>query len=607
MDELQKSKEEHKQSSSHQCTRWKTDMDREKLLATWQKQGSCHTRILGTAFKIQYFDAIWRLPKREVCNFTKHGHMQSFSTTHYLQLALRKRKIYVNSGKALPEGALNSESATSCLKIELATWFARSTKPRRKIILEPSSDSKRNGETCNSSVDRRIAREPLSAVEPQNTSRENEVKRLIEMFENHENNISLVQDLTQTEKIDKFSKESQDLIADMNNTKIFELFENSPKQQCTDCNAYWEWECLLQLWKKYEVYAESSRVRPEQPWRHLNPWICDQEKEQSWSEARTFWKTKDVVPGETDASKGPTVKARRTSCDTPSMVRRRRIQEVIGNLKIGDQNWQRLRSEEKIPILCESQTLPTNNWTFEQFKEIQEKVLLILHCKTIDWFRKNGWIPEVTNLKNGTQAVFFASVHPMEDGYGSGETSCDLTEARIMPYKNTWKRFQNTVFWCHLEIAHTTQYLQLALIKWYIYENSGKALPEGALNSESATSCLKIELATWFARSTKPRRKIILEPSSDSKRYGETCNSSVDHRIARVLLSAKSRGWSRCSRTTRIIFRLFRTWHRRRRSTSSAKNRKTWSPTWTTPRYSNFAKILPNSNVLIAMPTGKWE
>ena len=58
---------------------------------------------------------------------------------------------------------------------------------------------------------------------------------------------------------------------------------------------------LLQPGKKYEVYAESNRVRPEQPWRHLNPWICDQEKQQSWSEAQTFWKTKDVLPGETDA------------------------------------------------------------------------------------------------------------------------------------------------------------------------------------------------------------------------------------------------------------------------------------------------------------------
>ena len=64
-----------------------------KLHAILRNQGSRHTRILGNAFKIQYVGAIWSLLKRKACNFTKHGHMQSFSATHYLQLALRK--VYV--------------------------------------------------------------------------------------------------------------------------------------------------------------------------------------------------------------------------------------------------------------------------------------------------------------------------------------------------------------------------------------------------------------------------------------------------------------------------------------------------------------------------------
>ena len=101
---------------------------------------------------------------------------------------------------------------------------------------EPSSDSNSYGETCNRTVDHRIAGVPLSAVEPQNTTRENKVKRLIEKFENHKNKNSLIQDLIQTEKINKFSKESQDLI----DIEIFELCENSSKQQCPDCGAYWE-------------------------------------------------------------------------------------------------------------------------------------------------------------------------------------------------------------------------------------------------------------------------------------------------------------------------------------------------------------------------------
>ena len=111
-------------------------------------------------------------------------------------------------------------------------------------------------------MDHRIAGVSLSAVEPQNTIRENKVKRLIEQFENHKNKKSLFQDLKQTGKINKFSKESQDLIADMNSTEIFELCENSSKQQCPDCNAHLgNGNNLLQLWKKYEVYAKSSGVR----------------------------------------------------------------------------------------------------------------------------------------------------------------------------------------------------------------------------------------------------------------------------------------------------------------------------------------------------------
>ena len=87
------------------------------------------------------------------------------------------------------------------------------------------------GETCNNTVDHRISGVPLSAVEQHNTIRENSAKRLIEKFENHKHEESFIQDLSQTQKINKFGKESQDCIADLNNSKIFELCENSSKQQ----------------------------------------------------------------------------------------------------------------------------------------------------------------------------------------------------------------------------------------------------------------------------------------------------------------------------------------------------------------------------------------
>ena len=92
---------------------------------------------------------------------------------------------------------------------------------------------------------------------------------------------------------------------------------------------------LLQLWKKYEILTESNGVRPEQLRGHLNPWLCYQEEQQSWSQARTFWKTKDVLPDETDAEKGTSVKARKPSNDTVTIVRQWIVQKLVVCHRVG--------------------------------------------------------------------------------------------------------------------------------------------------------------------------------------------------------------------------------------------------------------------------------
>ena len=93
-----------------------------------------------------------------------------------------------------------------------------------KLPLEPESNT----------VDCRIPGVLFSAVEHQDTHRKDKVKPLIEKFESHQHKESFLQDFKQTKEINKFSKESQDLTADMNNTEIFELCETSSKQQCLD-------------------------------------------------------------------------------------------------------------------------------------------------------------------------------------------------------------------------------------------------------------------------------------------------------------------------------------------------------------------------------------
>ena len=105
---------------------------------------------------------------------------------------------------------------------------------------DPPSESKSYKETWNNTVDYRIPGIHLSIVEQQDTNRQNKVKQSTEKPENHQHKESLLPDLSQTQKINKFSEQSQESIADLNNAEIFELCENSSKQQCPDCNAYWE-------------------------------------------------------------------------------------------------------------------------------------------------------------------------------------------------------------------------------------------------------------------------------------------------------------------------------------------------------------------------------
>ena len=68
------------------------------------------------------------------------------------------------------------------------------------------------------------------------------------------------------------------------------------------------------------------------------------------------------------------------------------------------------------------------------------------------------------------------------------------------------------------------------------------------------------------------------------------------------IAKTRSKSWLRSSRPTRTRNHSYRTWCRRRRSTSSVKNRR--SPTWTTLRSSNFARPHPRSSAPIVIYTG---
>ena len=60
---------------------------------------------------------------------------------------------------------------------------------------------------------------------------QNKVTKLIGMFGKHPHNEQFLKDMSLKQKINKYSEESQQFLADMNQTEIFELCENSAKHQ----------------------------------------------------------------------------------------------------------------------------------------------------------------------------------------------------------------------------------------------------------------------------------------------------------------------------------------------------------------------------------------
>ena len=206
------------------------------------------------------------------------------------------------------------------------------------------------------------------------------------------------------------------------------------------------------------------------------------------------------------------------------------------------------RSEENMPIFCESKlsqpilvpSIQGHSGESAIHPELEDNILLpkgfteyiyhVTNASELNSIIRNGLIPGEKASKEEDKLCCSSLQWIRWRTYMAwGETPCDLTKPRIAPYKTTWKRFPNTVFWCSLKFAQERglQFYQTrshavtcsrslqhtdCSLHWEsgMYEHYGWALPEGSLNSESATSRVKIELSIWSARSTEPRRNIIL-------------------------------------------------------------------------------------------------
>ena len=114
----------------------------------------------------------------------------------------------------------------------------------------------------------------------------------------------------------------------------------------------------------------------------------------------------------------------------------------------------RWRMQEMVSILLESELsssilVPSSNpRTFRKYNQSR----IARQCTVTEEFYRMCF-PGGVSRKTGRHAVFFTFVNPMDNQDGLGETLCDLSTARIAPYKNTRRPFQNTVFCCNFKLA----------------------------------------------------------------------------------------------------------------------------------------------------------
>ena len=65
------------------------------------------------------------------------------------------------------------------------------------------------------------------------------VRELVKKIENHPHRQSLPGDLQQKKANNPFSTTTKQMIQDVGNVELFELFETDPKTQCKECLSYW--------------------------------------------------------------------------------------------------------------------------------------------------------------------------------------------------------------------------------------------------------------------------------------------------------------------------------------------------------------------------------
>ena len=250
----------------------------------------------------------------------------------------------------------------------------------------------------------------------------------------------------------------------------------------------------------------------------------------------------------------------------------------------------RWRTEEKVPTLREPELfseipVPSSNpRTFRKYKQFciarQCAITRRFHRTTSETERdslvNHGLIPGGVSLTAGRHAVFFTVVNSMDNQDGSGGTLCDLPQGRIAPYKNTWKHFQNTVFWCILKVAQQRglQFYQTRSNAVIVYDTLPAEFIEKAI-------CIKTKDQLYQRESVIVRPRVVLRPNSqsgsqdllvqearsswesqqDAESYGETRSNTADHRVPGISISTVELQDARRQNNVKKLIEMFEKHH----------------------------------------------
>ena len=100
-----------------------------------------------------------------------------------------------------------------------------------------NTDNEFNRAINEKDIDFNIPGVPHSAVKQSHGAN---VRDLIQMIENHPHRHALQSDLQQRQRFNPFSQESIDMIREVGNIELCELFDMEPKAQCKVCLSYWD-------------------------------------------------------------------------------------------------------------------------------------------------------------------------------------------------------------------------------------------------------------------------------------------------------------------------------------------------------------------------------